>query len=127
MFYLCKRKNNILLVHIQYLLLSQYKDTINVSSLTLDVKTMKIKITVDPLLTYFTHHDSRTNEDMKVVCQRVDIVESIGPEPFRNNVFAQFTSNSGINRPLWTHLSETSLIPNASVSLFSDTRNLSMT
>lgn len=88
---------------------------------------MKIKIIANPLLTHFTRHDSRTNEDVKVVCQHVDIVESIGPEPFRNNVFAQFTSSSGINRPLRTHLSENPLISNASVSLFSDIRNLSVT
>lgn len=82
---------------------------------------------MNPLLTHFARHDSHPNEDMKVVCQHVDIVESIGPEPFHNNVFAQFTSSSGINRPLWTHLSETPLIPNAYVSLFFDIRNLSVT
>jgi len=49
--------------------------------LTLNMKTMKIKITVNPLLTYFARHDTRTNEDMKVVCQHVGIVESIRPEP----------------------------------------------
>lgn len=122
-------QENKIIVWFDFNIATQYKDTINAPSslMLLDMKTMKIKITTNPLLTHFARHDSRTNEDIKVVCQHVDIVESIGLEPFHNNVFAQFTSSSGINRPLWTHLSETPLISNANASLFSDTRNLSVT